>query len=261
MTRPLLITVACGYIVALVCFAIAFAIAGPSLAPWSWHGDWSDVPWSWHDRRGPAIEASGPTITRELAWPGGDELQVSVPASVTYTQGPQAKVTVTGPKSAVDHLYIDDGRFRFDRRVRGVRGLDIKVIAPDVREFRLAGSQRLSILAYDHDALEVHMAGSGDVTGEGRARRVEVQIAGSGDIDLGKVAADDAEVHIAGSGATVLSPRSSADIHIAGSGDVTLTTRPPKVETHIAGSGRIVQGAGQAAPSEPAPSIAPKTKT
>ena len=40
MTRPLLITVACGYIVALVCFAIAFAIAGPSLAPWSWHGDW-----------------------------------------------------------------------------------------------------------------------------------------------------------------------------------------------------------------------------
>ncbi|HTI68148.1 MAG TPA: DUF2807 domain-containing protein [Caulobacteraceae bacterium] len=235
MTRPLLLVAGCGLVAALLSFAIALAL-GP--IPWS---DWDwDFP---HGRdRGPPATGGGPTVTRELAWPGGEELQVNVPATIAYTQGPVSRVVVTGPQGAVDHLRFDDETLRFDRRVRSPGEMRIVMTAPDVREFMLHGSQRLTIAGYDQDRLDVHVMGSSTAVANGRARSVEIHIAGSGDIDLGGVAADDAEVHIAGSGKAVLSPKASAEIHIAGSGDVILTTRPARLEQHIAGSGRIVQG-------------------
>jgi len=61
----------------------------------------------------------------------------------------------------------------------------------------------------------------------------------AGDADLGHVASQISEVHIAGSGNTDIAPTDEADIHIAGSGDVNLHSNPKKLETHIAGSGRI----------------------
>jgi hypothetical protein len=67
----------------------------------------------------------------------------------------------------------------------------------------------------------------------------DIHIAGSGDADLGQVAAHVATVHIAGSGNTDIAPSDEADIHIAGSGDVNLHTNPKRLNTHIAGSGRI----------------------
>ncbi len=241
MTRSLLLIAGFAFVACLVSFAVVLALGPVNFGDWDWDGD--------HGRRGrETIQATGPTITRELPWSGDDELSITIPATVTYVQGPENKVVVTGPQTAVENLYIDDGRFRFHRRVRGIQGLEITVTASGVREFHMAGSQRLTITGYDQDDLDVHMAGSGDVVGSGRTRRVEVHIAGSGDIDLGAVATDDAEVRIAGSGNSVLSPKDRAEIHIAGSGDVTLTTRPNHLEQHIAGSGRIVQGEERSAP-------------
>jgi hypothetical protein len=236
MTRSLLLVAGCGFVATLLCFALVL-MSGPV--------DWSDWTWDGPDfgHRGPPVYAGGPTITRTLAWSGDSGLSVNIPAEVTYTQGPAGTVVVTGPQGAVEHFVVEGDRLKFDRRMRRVGRLQIAVTAPDVREFTLAGSQRLTIQGYDQDRLELRMFGSGDVKAVGRARHVELAIAGSGDADLGGIAADEAEVNIAGSGDSVVSPKESAEIHIAGSGDVTLTTRPARLEQHVAGSGRIVQGA------------------
>ncbi len=178
MTRPLLLVAGCAFVASLVSFAIVLAV-GP--VDFNDFGSWGDN----HDYRGPPIVGDGPTVTREMTWEGGDELRVSIPANITYTQGPVAKVTVTGPKNAVDHLIFDDERLRFDRRVRNSGRIEVAMTAPDVREFGLAGSQRLTIANFDHDTLDVRIAGSSTVTARGRARAVETHIAGSGDIDLG----------------------------------------------------------------------------
>lgn len=243
MTRTLLLVAGCGLVASLVSFAIVLAI-GPV--------DWSD--WNWrmdrHDRRGPPVMGDGPTVTRELTWPGNNELHVNVPATITYTQGAVAKVVVTGPRGTVDHLYFDDENLRFDRRVRRPGHVDIVMTAPDVSEFVLNGSQNLTIKDFSQDTLEVRLAGSSDVKATGRARHVEAHIAGSGDVDLGAVEADSGEVHIAGSGKTILAPKQRVEIHIAGSGDVILRTNPGDIEQHIAGSGRIVH---EAAPTEAPP--------
>ena len=87
--------------------------------------------------------------------------------------------------------------------------------------------------------LKVSIAGSGNIKADGKVEHAEVHIAGSGDADLGKVASQVVEVHIAGSGNTDIAPIDEAEIHIAGSGDVNLHANPKRLNTHIAGSGRI----------------------
>jgi hypothetical protein len=87
--------------------------------------------------------------------------------------------------------------------------------------------------------VKVSIAGSGSIKADGKVEHADIHIAGSGDADLGGVKANVATVHIAGSGNTDIAPSDEADIHIAGSGDVNLHSSPKKLETHIAGSGRI----------------------
>lgn len=240
MTRTLLVIVGLGALTSLVCFAIAHALGGP---------DWERTVWWGRHDRGPAIAADGPEVTRTLAWAGGDSLTVNVGATVDYTQGPETKVTVVGPKGAVDNLRLDGDSFGYDRRMTSRPNLRISVTAPAVEEFTLNGSQTLRIAGYDRPKLEVSIHGSGDVDAKGRTDSLELSIAGSGDANLGAVQVRKAEVNIAGSGDATVAPTESAEVNIAGSGDVTLATRPARLETHIVGSGKIVQpGPAAAAP-------------
>ena len=107
------------------------------------------------------------------------------------------------------------------------------------RRFGIAGSGDLWLNKLNQDRVKLAIAGSGSIKADGKVENAEVHIAGSGDINIGQVKADVVEVHIAGSGNTDIAPTEEADIHIAGSGDVNLHTNPKKLETHIAGSGRI----------------------
>lgn len=241
MTRPLLLIAACGFVTTLVCFAIVAAIGPVNWRSWG-DGDWG----GWHDgggwrHGGPAVYGGGPATTRELAWTPGDDLRITIPADVRYTQGPVAKMVISGPQGAVNHVIVDDEALRFDRRVRSADRLTVEITAPGIEEFTLAGSQQLSIAGFDRPRLEIQVLGSGDVVAEGRARELQIHIAGSGDVNLARVEVEDAEVNIAGSGDATLSPSGSAEVHIAGAGDVTFTRRPQNLETHIVGSGRITQ--------------------
>lgn len=257
MIRPLLIVAVCAFVASAVCFAIAGAFGGFEFRKWRDDGFFAGD----HDFRGPPVVGDGPTVTRRLAWDGGDEIAVSAPVEVDYTQGPAAEVVVTGPQAAVDQLVVSEGRVRFRRPVIRLAGpVRVAITAPGVREFTLHGAQALKIEGYDQDRLEVTVAGAGSVEAKGRARRVELRIAGSGDANLGALASEDAEVSIAGSGRATIAPTQSVEANIAGSGDVVLTTNPPDVESNVFGSGRIVRG-GAAEPAPPAPPAPPKLPT
>lgn len=235
MIKPLLITSLCAFLAAAGFFSLAVAsgVAHGGNEFWRNFDDFDS-----NDRR-ERISGDGPQTTRTLAWPGGDSLEISVRADVKYTQGPVGSLTVTGPKGAVEHLIVDDGELRFDRRMRDTGRLSIVMTAPDVKEFVLAGSQNLSIDGYQQDTLAVTIAGSGEMVVRGAAKTLELNIAGSGDVDASGLTLDDAEVNIAGSGDATIAPKLSADINIAGSGDVVLKSNPAKLETSIFGSGSV----------------------
>jgi hypothetical protein len=251
--RPLLITALCAFLAAVGFFGAAAALAGPDIRKLvnEYGVDFDD------DYAGSPAAGGGPEVARTLAWDGDDELSVQVPATVHYTQGPAVSLAIKGPKGTVEHIVVDDGAIKFDRRMHNAQRVDIVMSAPNVTQFRMLGSQRLEIQGYKQAKLEASILGSGKVVAQGFADEVELHIAGSGDIDAGQVAARKAEVNIGGSGNAVIAPTEEVEVHIGGSGDVTLKTNPPRVDTHIAGSGRIIHDdAPSPAPAAPAPAKA-----
>lgn len=246
MIRVLVMVAVVGFIVSVVTLSGAVGLAGPdaiarggwSFGPWGWSSHWhGHNSWSWRE-----TDDDGPQTTRDVAWNGGDELDVDIPADVHYTQAAGApKVTATGPASAVNDLVVEDGHIEY-RDGGHEAHLDIVVSAPSVVRFGMESSGALSIAGYRQDTLGLSLEGSADIKAAGEAKAIDLSISGSGDADLGAVKARSAEIKLEGSGAATVAPTDAANVDISGSGDVTLLTHPPKLETDISGSGRVHQG-------------------
>jgi len=257
MIKKLLVVFAAAGLISMVCFSLLGILGGfphswggpPPWATGDWDGDWRD-----HGRD------QGAEISRNLPFTGSDQLEISYPAEITVTQGPEARFTVTGPQRLVDQLKLDDGvlslpydrRFRWNRHNEG--RLKIDIVSPNTHKFQLAGADKLTLKAFDQDTLILSLAGATAVEGQGKAKRLEAHIAGAGHLDLEQLSVDDAEVAIAGVADAVIDPHVSADISISGAGHVRLHTRPPSVRQHIFGPGSVDEGpSAPAAPAPPAP--------
>jgi hypothetical protein len=270
MIRNLTIVAVASFVLCVGCFAGAFALGGRDLIQHGWSFP-RNLPKDWHVevddgddhvtiRPDGQVEALG-EATRQIAWTGGETLQVDLPADVTYTQaapGAQAGVTVAGPKRLVDQVILENGALRLSDKpdngessvVVGGRHvhilghgerLTIAITAPSVHDFTLNGSGDLHLVGYDQSRLGVAINGSGGVTGEGKTKLLELRVSGSGSADLGDVEAGDAKVAVAGSGDATLSPHGAAQVQVAGSGDVTLNTQPATLSSDVAGSGEVHQ--------------------
>jgi hypothetical protein len=255
MTRTLLIIAGAALVLCLACRGGPAALGGRDMARngWAWtlqEGDGDSVRFE----RVNGARTVGPDVTRNLTWDGQDSLRIEDSLNVTFIQGAQAGVVVTGPQDAVDRVVVTGGRISLkdgnERVTFGFRPggaeiwadserVRITVTAPAVSRFAVEGSGELDIQNYDRDDLRVDINGSGEVTAIGKARRLALSINGSGDADLAALTLTDADVDITGSGEARVGPTGDADITINGSGDVTLTERPAKVSRTISGSGGI----------------------
>ena len=248
MIRTLLIITGASLVLCAAAAAGAAAIGGNDLARnnWTWTFRDDDEDHTVRFERGD----DGPPVTRQLAWTGGDRLQIDIPGDVIYVQGPEASVVLTGQKSMVDRVRLVDGRLAYDDdegTEHVVFGwnvhdrLKVVVTAPSVTAFALESSADLSIRDYDQPTLALTVSGSGDVDGAGRAQTATVDVSGSGDVDLYSLEATDADVDVSGSGDVRVAATGTAKVDISGSGDVDFARRPAKLEQNISGSGDLSQ--------------------
>lgn len=243
MIRSLFVIAAAGLVLAVICLGGAAAIGGRELirdGGWSISGNewrWRNGDYGWRD-------GEDGVATRTIEWSGGEALTFDMRARVIYAQSDTASVTVTGPAAVTERVRFEDGRFWLETEEAefGTRSRPrITVTGPAVSRFTLNGSQALEIRDYDQPALDVVVAGSGDVEGYGQAERLSVRVSGSGDVDLKNLPVTDAVIEIRGSGDVEAAPSGVADVTIRGSGDVALTTRPAQLNSRITGSGRVRQ--------------------
>jgi hypothetical protein len=235
MVHKLAIVAVIGLTASAVCMGAAAAIGGKEF------GDGLDLSFLGDRPRCEVMQGASAT-SRDLDWDGSDHVGLSVGGRAHYTPGTDDKVHMTGDPQMLAHVRVHDGRIEMDCN-SGWRNwsdnLQITLPGREFKKFGIAGSGNLVLEKLDQSMLKVSIAGSGSIKADGKVEHAEIYIAGSGDADLGHVDAKVAEVHIAGSGNTDIAPTDEADIHIAGSGDVNLHTNPKRLETHIAGSGRI----------------------
>ena len=234
MVHKLAIIAVIGLSASAVCMGAAAAIGGREFG--------NNFDFAMFDGDRPRCENGGgyPT-SRTLDWDGSDHVSLAVGGHATYTRGSDDQVHVSGNPVLVPHVRVRDGRVELDCRMgsNGARDLEITLPGREFKKFGIAGSGSLVLHNLNQEKLKVSIAGSGSIKADGKVENAEIRIAGSGDADLGRVASKMSEVHIAGSGNTDIAPTDEAEIHIAGSGDVNLHANPKRLNTHIAGSGRI----------------------
>ncbi len=261
MIRNLTIVAVASFVLAVGCFTGAFAIGGRDIIKhgWNFPADWnidvSDDDDHIHIGPGGHHGVGDETADRQLAWTGGDALQIDVPGDVTFTQaapGTAASVKVTGPKRLVDRVSVENGRLvlhdgsaiiygRHGHIGRDSDDLSVEIVAPGVRSFTLNGGADLHLKAYDQPSVALEINGSGNVDAQGKARKVELKVSGSGEADLSELDTGDAKITLAGSGEAHVAPHGAAQVEVAGSGDVYLTHEPTVLTSDVAGSGEVHQ--------------------
>lgn len=189
------------------------------------------------------FKMAGHTASRTIAWDGSDTVGISGSADVRYTHGVGDSVTISGDANQIQHMQVRDGNIEMDCRgwYHGDR-MTITLPGRNFSKFSLAGSGSMLLNGIDQPTLRLDVAGSGDITANGKTQNLEISIAGSGQMHLGKLAVTDATVSVAGSGDTEIAPSGKLAVEIAGSGRVRLLNEPKHIETHIAGSGEILHG-------------------
>ncbi len=239
---------AAGFLVSVIAISAAVGIAGPQAVMnggWTWKdGEWGRT-WTSHRGRWRSGD-DGPQISRDIPWSGGESLDVDVAADVRYIQavGP-GKITVSGPRDAVQNLEVKDGRIGYAGDDDSDAKLVIVVSAPAVNTFSMQSSGSLAIENYNQDKLSLSLEGDADASATGKAKTVRLNISGSADANLGSLKVESAKVEIDGSGNATLAPTDGAEIELSGSGDATLLTDPPKLQTDVSGSGRVIRKGGQ----------------
>ena len=261
MVRFLLTIFFVGLVVAGGSWAAVMALGGPDD---SWvsvgddHGDWH---WRHEDRA--ETFADGQTTTRDLAWTAGDSLEISVPAVITYTQGPVAKITATGPAAMVNNLGVREDKIEFLHHrhyLRNSQGLTLVITAPGVQKFEINGAAKMTINAYAQDKLSLRLNGASKVDVIGAAKEVSLETNGASQSDLSRLVNETADVEMNGAGEATLATTGHADIEINGVGNAKFINSP-RLSKHIHGFGSIETGdagndEGKAAPAAPLPAPA-----
>jgi hypothetical protein len=236
MVHKLAIVAVIGLSASAVCMGAAAAIGGKDFG-----NGFDGIDFSMFGDRPRCENGGGYPTSRTLDWDGSDHVGLAVGGHATYTPGSDDQVHVSGNPVLVAHVRVRDGRVELDCRNSHGNSRDLEITLPgrEFKKFGIAGSGNLVLHNLDQEKLKVSIAGSGNIKADGKVEHAEIHIAGSGDADLGAVQSQVTEVHIAGSGNTDIAPTEEAEIHIAGSGDVNLHANPKRLNTHIAGSGRI----------------------
>lgn len=116
---------------------------------------------------------------------------------------------------------------------------DSKLESNGHMKFSISGSGDIN-LEINAPSVESSISGSGNIDLTGETKDSKITITGDGDYKAGNLQAENAEVHITGSGNVHLAASVKLEVHITGSGDVAYKGSPT-IEQHITGSGNIKQ--------------------
>jgi hypothetical protein len=143
-----------------------------------------------------------------------------------YSTDKTFTVHITAP--VIDKVYLDGSG---DITSNGT-------FTADAMDLALAGSGNITI-AFNSKKADAGIAGSGDMVLSGTCDKLDVDVAGSGDVDARELKVADATVDIAGSGDVVLDASQSLEADIAGSGDVSYRGAPARISRNVMGSGEV----------------------
>ena len=117
--------------------------------------------------------------------------------------------------------------------------MSVEVGVPSLDAVTLSGSGNIVVTGVDATSFDVSLPGSGTLTGDGTATRLDVTVSGSGMVQLTRLVATEARADVSGSGSIFLTATKSLDASVSGSGAIIYTGSPQDVTRNVTGSGAI----------------------
>lgn len=233
MSKKLVTIAVLGLLTSAVCIGAAAAIGGGNI-----DNGWVQGLFE----HGPRCQrVDGATATdRTLDWDGSDKVELVVFSDAIYAPGSDNKLHASGDPQVLAHLRIRDGKIDLD--CSGWRDRDkIKLTLPgrEFRTFAVFGRSDLKLDRLNQSTMKAKIAGTATIQANGRVEDLSIEVAGVGHADFGKVTGRSAKVELAGVSSADIAPSESADINIAGPSSVNLHSDPKKLDTQIAGPGRL----------------------
>lgn len=213
------------------------------------------------------ISGNGTMTTTTVQTESYDGVTVAGNFYVTLVEGKEGSITLKGESNLLEELIVEvkNGTLRIETEdrvsLKPSRGMKIEITVPveQINKVTLVGSGEIkNAFAMRSDRLSVKLAGSGDIklnlsTTEleatiagsgniilnGRTTELKGSVAGSGSVDASRVEAQNANITIAGSGDYNVNCSGELKVRVSGSGNVNYTGKPDKIDTKVAGSGRV----------------------
>jgi hypothetical protein len=241
MRDKLALVAVTGLVSGIILLGTAALVGGNELR----NGGWERIDWANWDGKACKFSPTSQRGSRTLDWKAGDDIAINLQANVNYRRGQGDRIVIEGDTAILPHVAIDDNDLVLDCRYssRSDR-LTITLPGQEFRRFAVHGSAKMVLENLDQPELRIDISGSGDITASGRTERLDFGVSGSGRGRFGELDAGEVNIDVAGSGNAEVSPRESLSVDIAGSGTVRLKTEPKKIDTSIAGSGRIIHPDG-----------------
>ncbi len=220
------------------------------------------------------IKGNGKIVTKEFDVRDFDEITLSMPATVKFTQSEQYSCSITIDENLVQFVSIktigddlsikqvpskdgnpllslslgdnDVSLPKYQYLTLQFTKFEISISAPRLEDVRVNGSGIFVFVnGFSDYKLNADVNGSGQIKSENvlKVSELDIEIAGSGSVDFSLVTADEAEVSLSGSGyATLNGSFVEVDLRLMGSGNITAKGDAQIAKTKIAGSGDIYVG-------------------
>lgn len=213
------------------------------------------------------IRGNGTVITKTIQTDTYDGISVAGNFHVTLVEGSEGTIEVKGESNLLKELEIETDRGNLkinppnnkNLKPSGKNKIEITIPIQEINTIALAGSgniqsnfslksNQLSIKLAGSGAinmeiktleLEATVAGSGTINLNGKAQNLKGSIAGSGTVNTQQVKTENADISIAGSGNYRLQCSGLLKARVSGSGDIIYKGKPEKIDSKVAGSGKV----------------------
>ena len=109
-------------------------------------------------------------------------------------------------------------------------------------DMAVSGSGNITLTFDIFKDLDLSIAGSGNINLKGKeTNTISAHISGSGDIDCSDISSSDVDAKISGSGNVKVYASNSIDAKISGSGNVFYKGNATKINSKVAGSGKVLK--------------------
>ena len=211
------------------------------------------------------IKGNGVQTTVSRTTESYDEISVGGSFHVELVSGKEGNISIDGDENIINHIVTEvkgtELKIYFEKNKSYNYKQDIKITVPieKISEVSFTGSGKIiAKTTINATNFEVKMTGSGECnlelnaenitakfTGSGNLKisgttnELEAKTTGSGELNCTKLAAQNADVSVAGSGSIKVNCTNNLKAGVAGSGIIQYKGKPQTVDKTVAGSGAI----------------------